>query len=324
MTDDREARLDALRHESAARVHAVPRNPIAAAPLPHATPSYYGRPLLKAPVWTWEVPAYLFVGGAAGAAAVIAAAAGFGSVDPALARDARWLAFTGACLSPLLLIADLGRPARFLNMLRVFKRQSAMSIGAWTLVTFSMTVTIAVLWHLTGAAGATPIVAHLLDLAAAALGLVLSTYTGVLLGVTAVPVWARHASRLPMLFAASSLGAAISILELAGHVSGVTNAIGIGAALGELAVVVTIATARDRASLPLRHSRLALMIGMADALSAGVPLILRLTAEHSTPARTAAAVTTVAGSLLLRYGWIAAGRVSTSDPVAALKPGASR
>jgi formate-dependent nitrite reductase membrane component NrfD len=255
---------------------------------------------------------------------VIAAAAGLSGGDPDLARDARWLAFAGAGLSPMLLVADLGRPARFLNMLRVFKRQSAMSIGAWTLVAFSAMVTIAVLMRITGVAGAAPIVAAGVDLLAASLGLVLSTYSGVLLGVTAVPVWARHATRLPMLFAASALGAAISILELAGHMSGVTNAIGIGAALGELAVVITIATARDRASLPLRHSRIALMIGAADGLGAGVPLILRLAAEHSTPARTAAAVTTIAGSLLLRYGWMAAGRVSTADPVAALKPGASR
>ena len=224
MTDHREARLDALRREAADHHHDGPRNPVAAAPVPFATPSYYGRPLLKPTVWTWEVPAYLFVGGAAGAAAVIAAAAGLSGSDPTLARDARWIALAGAALSPVLLISDLGRPARFLNMLRVCKRQSPMSIGAWTLVAFSAVMSTTVTMHLTGAAHGAPVVAAAIDLLAAMLGLVLSTYTGVLLGVTAVPVWARHATRLPMLFAASSLGATISMLELAGHRSGVTNA----------------------------------------------------------------------------------------------------
>ena len=128
MSDAREARLDAIRREAAAHGRGGSVNPVASAPLPFATPSYYGRPLLKGPVWTWEVPIYLFVGGAAGAAAVIAAAATFAG-DVAMARDARWIAFAGAALSPVLLISDLGRPSRFLNMLRVCKRQSAMSIG---------------------------------------------------------------------------------------------------------------------------------------------------------------------------------------------------
>src|SRR5918993_3586740 len=100
-------------------------------------PSYYDLPLLKSPVWTWEVPAYFFVGGAAGAAAVIGAAATASGGRSDLVRDARWIAAAGAAASAPLLIADLGRPERFLNMLRVFKLRSPMSVGAWTLVAFS-------------------------------------------------------------------------------------------------------------------------------------------------------------------------------------------
>ena len=99
--------------------------------------SYYGLPTLKAPVWTWEIPAYFFVGGAAGAAAVIASTARLAGGRPDLVRDARWIAAIGGAISPPLLVADLGRPERFLNMLRVFKIQSPMSVGAWTLVAFS-------------------------------------------------------------------------------------------------------------------------------------------------------------------------------------------
>src|SRR5256885_16902866 len=42
----------------------------------------------------------------------------------------------GAILSPILLMMDLGRPRLFLNMLRVFKHRSAMSMGAWILSAF--------------------------------------------------------------------------------------------------------------------------------------------------------------------------------------------
>src|SRR5438067_1276876 len=100
------------------------------------TATYYDLPLLKKPVWKWEVPAYFFVGGAAGASAVIALAAQAARADRTLVRDARWVAAAGAALSTPLLIADLGRPERFLNMLRVFKPRSPMSVGAWTLAAF--------------------------------------------------------------------------------------------------------------------------------------------------------------------------------------------
>src|SRR5215510_16037803 len=100
-------------------------------------PGYYDLPLLKPPVWTWEIPAYFFVGGAAGAAAVVASVAKAAGASPTLVRDARWIAAAGGLVSPALLVSDLGRPERFLNMLRVFKVRSPMSVGAWTLVAFS-------------------------------------------------------------------------------------------------------------------------------------------------------------------------------------------
>src|SRR6476620_6414101 len=106
-------------------------------PAGDADRSYYGLPLLKPPVWTWEIPAYFFVGGAAGAAAVVGAVARASGANSTLVRDARWIAAVGGAASPVLLISDLGRPERFLNMLRVFKLQSPMSVGAWTLVAFS-------------------------------------------------------------------------------------------------------------------------------------------------------------------------------------------
>src|SRR5918996_4614863 len=104
---------------------------------PDMTDDYHGFPLLKRPVWTWEIPTYFFVGGIAGASALVGAVARRTGASDTLVRDARWIAAVGAVLSPPLLIADLGRPERFLNMLRVFKLRSPMSVGVWTLVAFS-------------------------------------------------------------------------------------------------------------------------------------------------------------------------------------------
>src|SRR6266513_6236951 len=98
-------------------------------------PGYYGQPVVKPPVWTWEIPVYFFVGGLAGMSAAIALI-GLIFHQGDLTRTAMWIAAIGAILSPILLIMDLGRPRLFLNMLRVFKHQSPMSVGAWILFVF--------------------------------------------------------------------------------------------------------------------------------------------------------------------------------------------
>src|ERR1700756_4996492 len=121
-----EDRLDALREEAArtGKVQAAGTLP-AESPLPRPAPKsgYHGNPLLKPPTWTWQVPLYLFAGGVAGTSAVIALVAHIGR-DAGLVRSALWIAFVGVVVSPPLLIADLGKPNRFLNMLRVFKLRS--------------------------------------------------------------------------------------------------------------------------------------------------------------------------------------------------------
>ena len=141
-----EERLEAIREEAARNgtVRDPGMVPLASSlPKPAAATSYHGNPVLKQPTWTWQIPLYFFVGGVAGTSALIAMVAHlFG--NPELVRAALWIAFAGALISPPLLIADLGRPARFLNMLRVFKLQSAMSMGAWILSAFPGCVFLAV------------------------------------------------------------------------------------------------------------------------------------------------------------------------------------
>jgi formate-dependent nitrite reductase membrane component NrfD len=247
-------------------------------------PGYYDQPLLKPPVWTWEVPTYFFVGGAAGAAAVLAAAAQLSGEDESLVRDARWIAAIGANLSTPLLIADLGRPERFLNMLRVFNPKSPMSVGAWTVAAFGTTSTAAVL---------SPLGKDFFAALSALTGLAMSTYTGVLLGVSAIPVWKEHARLLPVHFGASALGAACSLLELRGHKQRALSTLALGAAIFE-----TAAPGENQA-----------LMKTAAALSGPVPFILRLIGK-----RKAAAATTVLGSLLTRFAWVEAGKSGLRQP----------
>jgi hypothetical protein len=255
----------------------------------HFMTSYYDLPLLKPPVWTWEVPVYFFVGGAAGAASVIAAAAQLTGNDEALVKDARWIALLGATASGPLLISDLGRPERFLNMLRVFKPQSPMSVGVWTLAVFGGATAGAVLlpWK--------PL-QNLSGLAAAATGLVMATYTGVLLGVTAIPLWKEHAHFLPVHFGASALGSAVSLLELRGHKTTALNQLALGASIFE--------------SVPEQETG---MMKVAGALSGPVPFFLRLFGK-----RKAAAAATLLGSLMTRIAWVEAGKASANNVSVAL------
>lgn len=246
---------------------------------------YHDLPLLKKPVWTWEVPAYFVVGGTAGAAAVIALTAQMTRADRKLVRNAKRIAAAGAILSAPLLIADLGRPERFLYMLRIFKPQSAMSVGAWTLSVFGAATTAAVLFD-DGAIG------DVATFVAAATGAVMTTYTGVLLGATSIPVWAKHAGTLPLHFGASAAASASSVLELIGH--------------RERALAI-IAGAAATAETYLGSTESASMFA-AYALSGPLPLLLRLIGGKR--ARKLAAASAIFGSVMTRFAWVAAGRAS--------------
>ncbi|MGH2481943.1 MAG: NrfD/PsrC family molybdoenzyme membrane anchor subunit, partial [Ktedonobacteraceae bacterium] len=102
-------------------------------------PTYYDYPVLKEPFWGWEIIWYFVFGGLASGCSIIASlAALFGSrQDRATVRTGYYLALLALLPCPMLLIKDLGRPERFLNMLRMFKVKSPMSMGVWGLLSFS-------------------------------------------------------------------------------------------------------------------------------------------------------------------------------------------
>src|SRR5688572_11771699 len=198
--------------------------------------SYYGRPVVKAPVWKHDIPAYLFTGGLAAGSALIAAGAD-ATGRPGLRRAGRLTALGALGASTYFLINDLGRPARFHHMLRVAKPTSPMSVGTWILAAFGPAAGLAAAAELAPAVGLRlPGVARAAGLrlpgearaaglrlpggaraagrAAAGLAPALATYTGVLLADTAVPSWHEAYPELPFVFAGSALasGAGVALI----------------------------------------------------------------------------------------------------------------
>ena len=316
---DFEARLDALR-EGAKHGGAVTGRgvDVSGGPIPRY-PGYYGEAVVKPPVWTWEIPLYFFVGGAAGMAPLLACA-GFVLGLTSLVRGALWIAGLGAILSPILLIMDLGRPQLFLNMLRVFKHRSPMSVGAWILFVFGgFAVPAWLVFELYYQEAFVPslhslilFLAGLLTLGAAVFGLGLATYTGVLIGATVIPAWHLHRVLLPIHFGTAGLGCAVSLLELFGVQIRPLYFLGMLAAILETVLWIWLEIdTHGPADRALHAGWTGGLIRAAEILSGPVPIILRLT--NLVPL---AAISFLLGALASRFGWIAAGRASGRDPEA--------
>jgi formate-dependent nitrite reductase membrane component NrfD len=315
-----EKRLERLREEAWEKGVVAGRGvDVAGGPIP-CKPGYYGQPVVKPPVWTWEVPLYFFFGGLAGMSAVIASGAVlFHHVD--LARAAMWLAaIAGGVLSPILLIMDLGRPRLFLNMLRVFKHQSAMSMGAWILTLFGACVVpglIALELHaqqiFTGSLDQLlRVAAGVLIFGSAIFGTLLATYTGVLIGATAIPAWFLHRTFLPIHFGTAGLGSAAGVLELLGHRIAALNFLGFYAAAVESVLLIWLSVDKHgMADRAIHEHGSGWLIRIGEILNGPLALVLRLFGLVPF-----AAISFLTGSLISRVGWIAVGKVSGADPEA--------
>jgi hypothetical protein len=285
-------------------------------------PTYHGRPVLKEPAWTWEVPWYLFAGGMAGASSIVVVAARL-SGDEVLADRARWIAAAGTAVSPPLLIADLGRPSRFYNMLRVFKPTSVMSVGSWILAGYSTMAFGALGLRLLDRWSA---VQWVLDGEAAVFGAGMTVYTGALVADTSIPVWHEARAELPALFAASGLaaaGAAATLVTPATHTAPARRAAVIGAA-AELAVDETMRRRlgpigavyeRDRAGRFHRAAKATTVAGAALVAAGG---------GRRRPLALAGSALLLAGSVCTRWAVYRAGFQSAADPVATLGPQRAR
>jgi len=275
-------------------------------------PTYYEVPILKEPVWIWAVPAYFWGGGAGGAASVLGLVAR-ATRRPGLKRLARRcevIAVAGGVSGTALLVHDLGRPERFLNMLRVFRPTSPMSVGSWTLAAYAPAATVALAGGPLGTAGA---------VGAGVLGVPLAGYTGVLLANTVVPVWAETGPTIPALFIASGVTAAASLLDLLDLDTAEARVVRRYGVIGKLIELLAAeAMQRDadrveRVGRPLHEGPSGALWRAAKVLT-GASLLLSLLPRSTRRRRVTAGVLGAAGSMAVKFAVMEAGKASARDP----------
>lgn len=280
--------------------------------VPDATPrSYYGHPVLKAPVWRPEVPAYFFTGGLAGASAMLAALARL-SRDDVLARRSLLISLGAVGVSPVLLIRDLGRPERFLNMLRVFKVTSPMSVGSWLLAAAGTATTAAVGSDLLGVLRP---VGRLAEAAAAVLGAPLATYSAVLITDTAVPAWHEARLEMPTIFAASSVSSAGALAAVLCPSENAEPArrLAIAGAIVELVGARMLERRLGQAGEVYRQGRAGRFLEAAELLAGSGASMLAVAGRRRSVA-VLGGLAVLGGALCERWGIFRAGFQSASDP----------
>ncbi|MFF0317772.1 NrfD/PsrC family molybdoenzyme membrane anchor subunit [Micromonospora sp. NPDC005252] len=286
--------------------------------------SYYGRPILKAPVWKWDIAAYLFTGGLAAGSSLLAAG-GQLTGRPVLRRAGRVTALGAVSASAVFLIRDLGRPERFHHMLRVAKPTSPMSVGTWILTAFGPAAGVAAIAEgagllprrgLLGLAGrALPPVGHAAGIVAAATAPALATYTGVLLADTAVPSWHEAYPELPVIFAGSALasGAGVGLLAASPAQAGPARRMAVAGAALELYGAHRVETRLGLLSEPYRSGRPGRLLRAGRLLTvAGV--VGALLGRRSRAAGALSGVALLGASVATRFGIFYGGVASARDP----------
>lgn len=273
--------------------------------------SYYGHPVLKKPVWKWEIPAYFFAGGLAGGSMLLAAAAR-AQGNHRVARRAVLTALAGVGVSPVLLIRDLGRPKRFYNMLRVFKVTSPMSVGTWVLTGAGSLTGVAAACDLLGVL---PRVRDAAGLGAAALAAPLSTYTAALIADTAVPVWHEARFELPFVFAGTSLATAgaASVLLNPPRVSAPARRMCVGGAAASLFAVELMQRRLGDIAEPYHRGMTGRASLLAKAFIAAGGAAVAIGARRRIVAAIGAAAV-LCGGLAERWSIVKAGGESALDP----------
>jgi formate-dependent nitrite reductase membrane component NrfD len=274
-------------------------------------------PVIHAPVWSGLVATYFWFGGMASGSAFVALACDAAG-DHRSARVARKVALGAIAPAPLLLIADLGRPERFLNMTRIFKPRSPMNTGSWCLVAFSGSGALAVGCDLIGRPKAARGLGALTALFASYLG----SYTGVLLACTAVPLWSGSRTVLGPAFVATATATGAAATRLVLVACGLPTGHPTRTALG------TIETASMLTELSISRLGERRLGDAAHALNRGRPgvyfrtaktlvalgLALRLLARRTGPREhELASVMYLAAGLLFRFAWVSGGEASADD-----------
>jgi formate-dependent nitrite reductase membrane component NrfD len=319
-----------ISQESAAATRASPR----------AKAGYYDIPVIHGPHWKWLITGYFYFGGVSGASAAVGGFSRlFGGASGAeLARIATYVSFVSLLPCPVLLILDLGRPGRFLHMLRVFRTSSPMSIGSWGLTTFGLISAVAtglqLLEDRSSRGGdrraARRPAGDVLALFGALSGLFVAGYTGVLLAATAVPIWSKRPALLGPLFLSSAMtSGAAAITAVAAGLEREE-----GGAFARLRTLETLSTVAEESLLvmwiialgptakPITEGRLGAVVRYG-AVGGGmvIPLAISALLHHlprrmRRPATLASAGLTLAGVFAVRSAVVLGGRLSADDPQA--------
>ena len=285
--------------------------------------SYYGRPVIKPPVWTArDIAGYFFTGGLAGGTAVLAAGADL-TGRPVMRRFCRGMALGAITLSFVGLIDDLGKPARFVHMLRVVRPSSPMSIGTWLLAGFGPATALAAGSEVAGALPLPRTPRDLLrasgrpaGLAAATMAPFVMTYTGALVSDTAVPVWHEAHREMPYVFGASAVASAggWAVATSPRAEVGPAYAFALTGAVADLALTELMKKRLGMVAEPLESGRAGTLMKAATWTTASGAGILALAGWRSRTARILGGTALLAGSALARFGIFEAGKESAADP----------
>jgi formate-dependent nitrite reductase membrane component NrfD len=293
--------------------------------------SYYGRPVVKAAPWGHDVAAYLFLGGVAGGSAVLAAGAQL-TGRAALRRNCRLGALGSVSLGAVFLVRDLGRPERFVNMLRVIKLTSPMSLGSWILTVFSAGASVAAAAEVDRMTGerlplgplrqVLRIVEGPAGLEAAAFGPLLAVYTAVLLADTSTPTWNDARDELPFVFVSSASLASAGLAMITTPVAEAAPARRL-AVLGVVGDLVATRVMHRRVdpvvAETLRDGREGTMLRLSEALAVAGGIGTLLGGRRRGVA-AASGLALLAASALTRFGIFDAGIRSAKDPRYTIEP----
>jgi Polysulphide reductase, NrfD len=280
--------------------------------------SYYGRPVLKEPVWQPEIAVYFFTGGLGGASSVLSLVARF-SGNELLAQRSIQIASAADAVSPPLLIADLGRPERFLNMLRVFKVTSPMSVGSWILAYSSTASSISAFLNTIGRLQR---VADLARVASAFSGAPLAVYTATLISDTAIPVWHEARRELPFLFGSSAVASAGAAAAIAVPPAEAEPArrLAVGGVLVENALFQVMQKRLGMLGEPYSRGEAGRYRKVALGCTLGGAALIAGPGRRSRLAAAAGGALVLAGEVAVRFSVFKAGFQSARDPRYTVEP----
>lgn len=292
--------------------------------VPDATfTSYYGRPVVKASPWEADIRAYLFLGGVAAGSSLLAAGADL-TDRPTLRRAGRLAALGGLSLSMLALVHDLGRPERFVNMLRVIKPTSPMSVGTWILTAYAPGAVLAGGAELLrllpldlGRLGRlVQLAARPGGIAAAVFAPGVASYTAVLLADTATPAWHDAHRELPFVFVSSAAAASggLAMLTSPLNQAGPARRLAVLGAAAEMISERRMEHSMGLSAEALHTGTPGRLIRASKALIATGGTLALVLGGRSRIGAALAGLALLAGSACTRFGIFEAGQESARDP----------